>query len=147
MRLSRKLCYFAMLVSFSIPCFAHHMAVVVNKDNNVTDITSVHLARVFRLETRKWADGKDIVLVLRKDSTGEAATLEHLTGMSHAQMQSFVDTHKDSLVLVDSDSEVLRTVEATPGAIGLIGVSSINDQVRVVKVGGKLPMEQGYLPH
>jgi len=147
MRLSRTICCFAVLLSFSLPCFAHHMAVVVNKDNNVADLTSAHLARVFRLETRKWADGKDVVLVLHKDSAGEAATLGHLTGMSHAQMQSFIDSHKDAFVLVDSDSEVLRTVEAIPGAIGLVGVSSINDQVHVVKVGGKLPMEQGYLPH
>ena len=147
MKLSRTICYFAVLVSFSVPCFAHHMAVVVNKDNKVGEVTSAHLARVFRLETRKWADGKDVVLVLHKDSVGEAVTLEHLTGISHAQMQSFIDTHKDSFVVVDSDSEVLRTVEAIPGAIGLVGVSSINDQVHVVKVGGKLPMEQGYLPH
>ena len=33
------------------------------------------------------------------------------------------------------------------GAIGLVDVRSINDQVNVVRVDGKLPMEDGYLPH
>ena len=30
------------------PCFAHHMAVVVNKDNPVKNVTSVHLAKIFK---------------------------------------------------------------------------------------------------
>jgi len=31
--------------------------------------------------------------------------------------------------------------------VGLVDVRSINDQVNVVRVDGKLPMEDGYLPH
>ena len=26
------------------PCFAHHLAVVVNRDNHVADVTAAHLA-------------------------------------------------------------------------------------------------------
>jgi len=147
MKASRGIYFCALLMLFSVRCFAHHMAVVVNKGNGIADVTSTHLAKLFRLETRKWADGKDVVLVLHKEAAGEAATLEHLSGMSRTQMHAFVASHKDAFVLVDSDSDVLRTVEAIPGALGLVSVSSINDQVRVVKVGGKLPMEEGYLPH
>jgi hypothetical protein len=52
-------------VFFSLTaCFAHHMAVVVNKENGVVNITSVHLAKIVKSDTRKWADGKDIILVL-----------------------------------------------------------------------------------
>jgi len=38
-------------------------------------------------------------------------------------------------------------VQTVPGAIGLVDVRSINDKVKVLKVDGKLPLENGYLPH
>lgn len=135
-------------VFFSIvPCFAHHLAVVVNKDSGVEAIRSAQLAKILLLEDKKWPSGKEIVVVLHGDFAGETLTLGHLCGMSSQDVKAFVAAHKGSFTEVDSDSEVLRFVEATPGALGLVDVRSINDQVRVLKVDGKLPMEDGYLPH
>ena len=147
MKSSRVLCVIGFVFVSLIPCFAHHMAVVVNKDSNVADVSSAHLAKMFLLEEKKWPGGKEVILVLHTDSTGEALTLEHLSGMSAKDLKSFISSHKPSFNLVNSDDDVLRFVEATPGSIGLVDVRSINDQVRVLKVGGKLPMEEGYLPH
>jgi|SRR5580704_5063431 ABC-type phosphate transport system substrate-binding protein len=146
MKTSRMFVLFFLMIAV-VPCFAHHMAVVVNKDNHVADIPAAHLARICRLEARKWPDGKDVTLVLHTDSPGELATLERLTHMSQSELKAFVASHKDVLTLADSDAEVLRIVETTPGAMGLVDVRSINDQVTVLKVGGKLPMEDGYLSH
>ncbi|MGH9500659.1 MAG: hypothetical protein ACRD3L_16070 [Terriglobales bacterium] len=129
------------------PCFAHHVAVVVNRDNHVADVTAAHLAAICRLEARKWPDGKEVVLVLRRDSVGELATLEHLTRMSESEWKAFVSSHKDAVTWADSDAEVLRLVETVQGALGFVEVRSINDRVNVLKVGGKLPMEEGYLSH
>lgn len=147
MKCSRGLSLFAFLLISFTPCFAHHMAVVVNKDNNTEEITSIHLAKLFRLETRKWADGKDVIIVLHQDSAGEALTLERLNKISSDQLKSFISSHKESFTLVDSDADVLRYVESLPGAVGFVEVHSIDDQVKVLKVDGKLPMEAGYLPH
>lgn len=130
-----------------VPCFAHHMAVVVNKDNHVADVTAAHLAGMCRLETRKWSDGKEVVLVLRKDSAGELATLEHLTHMSESEWRAFVTAHNDAVTWAASDAEVLRIVEKLPGAVGFVDVRTINDHVSILRVGGKLPMEDGYLSH
>jgi ABC-type phosphate transport system substrate-binding protein len=129
------------------PCFAHHTAVVVNKDNAVDNVTSAHLARIVRGELKKWPDGKNIVLVLHKDSAGEDETLERLNKMSATEWKAFVVAHRDSIMFVDSDADVLRTVQSEPGAIGLIEVRSVDNTVNVVHVDGKLPMEFGYLPH
>jgi ABC-type phosphate transport system substrate-binding protein len=123
------------------------MAVVVNKDNNVGEVGSAHLARIFRLEVKKWHDGKDVILVLHKDFIGETETLRRLNKMSAAELKSFIATHQTSITTVDSDEDVLKLVESTPGAVGLVDVRSINDQINVVRVDGKLPMEAGYLPH
>ena len=130
-----------------LPCFAHHMAVVVNKDNNVGGISSAHLTKIFRLEVKKWHDDKDVILVLHKNSSGEMTTLERLNKMSSSELKSFIAAHQGSITLVDSDEEVLKVVETMPGAVGLVDVRSINDQINVVRVDGKLPMEDGYLPH
>ena len=46
--------------------------------------------------------------------------------------------------IVDSDEELLRTVEATPGAVGIVDVYSINSTVKVLRVDGKLPFDVGY---
>ena len=129
------------------PCFAHHTAVVVNKENTIENVTSVHLGKLVRGEIKKWPDGKNVVLVLHKDSAGEAETLERLNKMSAADWKAFVLAHKDSILFVDTDADVLKAVQSEPGAIGLIEVHSIDNTVNVVHVDGKLPMEFGYLPH
>jgi ABC-type phosphate transport system substrate-binding protein len=129
------------------PCFAHHTAVVVNKDNPVDNVTSAHLSKIILGEIKKWPDGKNIILVLHKDSAGETETLEHLNKMSPAEWKTFVTAHRDSIVFVDSDADVIKQVQFDPGAIGLIEAHSIDNSVTVVRVDGKLPMELGYLPH
>jgi len=137
----------AFVLTCLTPCFAHHTAVVVNKENITENVTSVHLSRMIRGEIKKWPDGKNIVVVLHRDSTGETETLERLNKMSAAEWKSFLVTHKDGIVFVDTDADVLKVVQGEPGAIGFIEAHSIDDSIRVVHVDGKLPMEMGYLPH
>ncbi len=129
------------------PCFAHHTAVIVNKENAVDNVTSAHLSKIVRGEIKKWPDGRNIVLVLHKEAEGEAETLERLNHMSAPEWKTFLATHKDGILFVDTDADVIKTVQAEPGAIGLIEVHSIDNSVNVVHVDGKLPMEFGYLPH
>jgi ABC-type phosphate transport system substrate-binding protein len=137
----------AFLCASLSPCFAHHMAVVVNKDNQVENVTASHLAKILRAEIKKWPDGKNVVLVLHKDSPGETETLQHLNKMSSAEWKATLAAHKDSVVLVETDADVLKAVQADPGAIGLVEEHSLDSSINVVKVDGRLPMESGYLPH
>ncbi len=137
----------ALVLTFLTPCFAHHMAVVVNKNNNVENLTAAHLSRIFRSEVKKWPDGKAIVLVLHRSSEGETETLQGLNKMSADELKALISAHKDSIVMADSDAEVLKIVQSTPGAIGFVDVRSVDKTISVVRVDGKLPMESGYLPH
>jgi phosphate transport system substrate-binding protein len=123
------------------------MAVVVNKDNNVENVTAAHLSRIFRSEIKKWPDGRAVVLVLHKDSAGETETLQRLNKMTADELKALIAAHKDSIVVADSDAEVLKIVQSTPGAIGFVDVRSVDNTINVVRVDGKLPMESGYLPH
>lgn len=123
------------------------MAVVVNKDNDVANVTAVHLNQIVRLEMKKWPDGKPITVVLHRNSAGEAETLEHLAKISGPELKALIAAHKDSITMVDSDADVLKIVQSIPGAIGFVAVNAIDSTINVVRVDGKLPMEAGYLPH
>jgi ABC-type phosphate transport system substrate-binding protein len=147
MRFQRIAVLLAFLLTFLTPCFAHHMAVIVNKDNNIGNVTAGHLTRIFRSEVKKWPDGKVVILVLHKDSAGETETLERLIKLSADELQAMIAAHKDSIQRVDSDADVLKIVQSMPGAIGLVDVRSVDNTINVVRVDGKLPMESGYLPH
>jgi phosphate transport system substrate-binding protein len=123
------------------------MAVVVNKDNTVQNITSAQLAKIFKGEVKKWPDGKNVALVLHASSPGEMVTLEHLSKMSGPEIRKMLAARGDSIRTVKSDAEVIDAVSSTSGAVGFVEEHSINDRVTVIRVDGKLPMEAGYLPH
>lgn len=129
------------------PCFAHHTAVVVNKDNGIENVTSAQLSKIIRGEVRKWPNGRNIILILHNDSPGEDETLERLNKMSAAEWKFYRITHKDEIMFVATDAEVLKAVQSEPGAVGLIEIHDLDDSVNIIHVDGKLPMEFGYLPH
>ncbi len=142
-----RVCLSLLLLAFSVPCFAHHLAVIVNRDNAVDNVTSAHLSDIFRYEVNKWPSGTSVLLVLHSNLSTESQTLQHLNKMTAAQLKTHIAAHKESIHIVNTDDDLLKEVESNPGAIGLVDVRSINDRVKVVKVDGKLPMESGYLPH
>jgi ABC-type phosphate transport system substrate-binding protein len=123
------------------------MAVVVNKENSVQNVTSAHLAKILRGEVKKWPDGRNVVLVLHTSSPGEMTTLQHLSKMSEADVKALLAAHNDAIQTVASDADVIDAVASTSGAIGFVEEHSITDRVGVIRVDGKLPMESGYLPH
>jgi len=147
MKYSRMFCLWAWVTLSMTPCFAHHIAVVVNKDNAVQNVTSAHLAKIFKGEVKKWADGRNVVLVLHNSFRDEMVTLERLTKMTEAEVKALLASHEDSIRTVGSDADVIDAVASTPGAIGFVEERSITDRVGVVRVDGKLPMESGSLPH
>jgi ABC-type phosphate transport system substrate-binding protein len=70
-----------------------------------------------------------------------------LNKMTADELKALITAHKDSIVMADSDADVLKIVQSTPGAIGFVDVRSVDNTINVVRVDGKLPMESGYLPH
>jgi hypothetical protein len=65
--------------------------------------------------------------------------------MTAEQSRTFVDAHRDLIMVADSDDAVLRFVSTSRGAIGVVDLYSLTQDVNVVKIDGKLPVEQGYL--
>lgn len=144
----KKICLVLLVTLCWLPCQAKHMAVVVNKSNSTGNVTAVDLTKIFEVNTRKWPDGKNITLVIRDLSSIETQeALQRLCKMTQADLKTFLESHKGAFITVDSDEALLKIVENTPGAVGLVDVYSITSRVNVMKVDGKLPLEQGYLLH
>ena len=133
--------------AFWRPCQAKNVAVVVPKSNSTGNISSTELAKFFASGSRKWGDGRSVVLVLPGGVSSEDAELavQRIFKMDQPGARKFLATHKDLFITASSELDVLKTVESTPGSIGLVDVYSITSTINVLKVDGKLPLEQGYL--
>ncbi len=142
-----------MIVAASLAA-ARDIAVVSNKSNALGAITVADLIKVCKAQTTRWSDGKPVTFVMRSPSSPEMKmVLEKVYGMSESELNSLIvtsnhaRTNHPAILVATSDEELVNTVASTPGAVGVVDVYSINSSVAVVKIGGKLPLEPGYLLH
>ena len=124
---------------------AKQLAVIVDKGNNTGGLSAAELTKVFKFDNHKWPDGRPVILVLRDPSTPEMQTaIQKLYHMQPDEFKALLAAHSSGVIMVHSEDELLKSVESIPGAVGLVDVYSINGHVNVLKVDGKLPLEQGY---
>jgi kynureninase len=144
----RKSLVLAAILFFSIPTFAHHMAIVAPNDNGTHTLTTSELVKILKSEMRKWPDGSNVVVVISKNSPTTIQVLAKVCNLSEAGVRALIAAHPSSFIEADSDAALLNIVEGKPGSLGIVDVHAIvGNHVRVLKVDGRLPMEKGYLPH
>lgn len=142
---SRILVLLLLVAGLGASCEAKQLAVIVDKTNNLGGLSATDLAKVFKFDNHKWPDGRSVILVLRDPSTPEMQTaIQKLYHMQADEFKALLAAHQSGVILVRSEEELLKSVESIPGAVGLVDVYSINSRVNVLKVDGKLPLEQGY---
>lgn len=125
---------------------AKQIAVIVNKENSTHALTAAELTKIFKCDTRKWPDGPAITVVVRDPASPEMELLlSNIYKISPDELRIFIAVHHSNIVVVDSNEAMLKAVETIPGAIGLIDVFRITQEVKVLKIDGKLPVEYGYL--
>jgi ABC-type phosphate transport system substrate-binding protein len=145
----RRLLFIAMLLAgLSGVCFGRDLAIIVNKANSVTALPLPQLVKLATAGTKTWPNGNQVKFIMRDPAQpGMRIALEKLFGMSAENLRTMVAANPGHFMILDSDEKVVKTVAATPGALGLIDIYSVTGGVNVVKVNGKLPFEQGYLLH
>lgn len=145
-RVCQRLCALVILFAlWALPAMAKQLAVVVDKSNTVAGMSANDLTKVFKFDNRKWPDGRSVVIVVLDPSSPEMKVVaDKLYHMSADDMKALLSTHRSGVVVVNSEEELLKSVESIPGAVGIVDVYSINSHVNVLKVDGKLPLEQGY---
>ena len=142
----RHLLAFVLVGLLSCLAQARQLAIVAEKSNATTNLSSADLAKLFLAKTHSWPDGKPVVIVLRDPSLADMnLVVRKLLNMTPAEAHSFVEAHRGAIVVAESDEAVIRFVSGTRGAIGVVDLFSLTKDVNVIKVDGKLPVEQGYL--
>ena len=133
---------------------ARDIALVANKENGVKSVSEAELIKIAKGTLTQWPNGQPITLVLRiPASPAMKLVLDKVYEMPPPAVNDLIYTanHRrpetPAFVIVNSDEAVLKKVMARPGTIGLVNVYSITGSVRVLKVGGKFPLERGYLLH
>ena len=113
------------------------IAVIVNPENPVADLTVEQIASIYKGEIKSWKDvgGNDgeIVLIGREAGSGTRDGFESIT-----------DT-KDSCKYrqeLTSTGDVITTVSQNPNAIGYASLASIGDTVKALVVEGVAPSEE-----
>ena len=118
------------------------IAVIVNAENSVTDLTLEQIAQIYTGAVTDWSEfGSDagtIANIGRESGSGTRDGFESITGT------------EDTCVLaqeLNSTGAVIEAVRTTPGAIGYASLSAVQGQegITVLTVGGVAPSEETVL--
>ena len=123
------------------------MAVVVSAGSKLADVPLADLVKYCKGAAKAWPDGKSFVIVLKNpDSPEMRVALQKLFGSSTDAKVAIAKLNESRQVakIVDSDDDLLHSVDTIPGAVGIVDVYSINSSVKVLRIDGKLPFDVGY---
>ena len=122
--------------------------VVMSAGTKMDDVQLSELMKLCKGTQKTWNEGKSFTLVMT-DPAGEDmhTAIQKLFNMTPVDLKNALPKINESRTvvrIVDSDVDLLRTVGATPGAVGVVDVYAINSSVKVIRVDGKLPFDVGY---
>lgn len=113
------------------------IAVVVNPENQVNDLSIEQIASIYTGEITNWSEvgGADaeIVVIGREAGSGTRDGFESITKTSEKCQ------YRQELT---STGDVISTVSQNPDAIGYTSLSAVKDNVKALSVGGVAPSEE-----
>jgi len=131
-----------------LPSAVRNWALVASASSKLQDIPLADLVKLCKGTQKAWPDGKNFTIVIHDPESPEMRTaVQKLFGMDAVELKPLVAKLNESrtiIKVVQSDEDLMRTVEATPGAVGLVDVYAINSSVKVLRIDGKLPFDVGY---
>lgn len=112
------------------------IAVVVNKENTVSDVTVEDIAKIYTGEVTNWKDlggsDQEIVLIGREAGSGTRDGFESIVEIAEKAK------YRQELT---STGDVITTVASNPGAIGYASLASLKDSIKPLTVNGVAPNE------
>jgi hypothetical protein len=124
-----------------------NMAVVASAGSRLADVPLGDLVKMCKGMQKTWPDGKNFTLVIKDPESPEMRVpVQKLFGAAADAKAAIAKLNegRETVKIVASDQDLLRTVESTPGAVGIVDVYAINSAVKVLRVDGKLPFDVGY---
>lgn len=115
------------------------IAVVLNKDVKVDDLTIEQIKGIYTGEVKNWKEvggaDKEITVVSREAGSGTRGAFTEITGvLVKDDAGNEVDKTKSDALVQPSTGAVLETVAKTPDSIGYVSLGSLDDTVKVATV-------------
>ena len=143
-----------MVLACSVAACAKDIALISNKENHASEVTVAELVKICKGQMTRWPDGKPASIVMRDPALPEMRLVnEKVYGASADEVAKVIAeanharVNHPAVVIAESDEALVKKVETTPGAVGLVDVYAITGGVTVLKINGKLALEPGYLLH
>lgn len=126
------------------------VVVIVNKDNETTNLSKDELKSIYLGEQQQWQDGSRIVLTDRKDNDEAAIKFyEDFLGRSQRKLRKLwlrkvITGEISPPESYETDEGIIKFVSKNTGAIGFIKLESLNDSVRTISIEGREPKHKDY---
>ncbi len=117
------------------------IAVIVNNAVDVDELTLEDVQKIYKGEITNWSEvggsDVDIVVVSREQGSGTRGAFEEIVG--------FEDELTVNALLADGNGNVHATVKSNAQAIGYISFTTINDEIKPLKIEGSEPTVENVL--
>ncbi len=127
------------------------VAIVVHPQVAVDDLSLAQLKSIFMAEQQHWPDRSRITLLVRAAIAPERdLVLTEIYGMSEDRYRQywigkmFRSEVASGPKIVFSTDMLRDLVTVIPGAIGFVPVSEVGPDLKVIRIDGGLPGDEGY---
>ena len=127
------------------------LAIIVNRENPVEDLSMSELRTVFLGERSHWPNGRRITLVMMEPGQAERDTVvRDVCRMSESDLRRrYLQGLLTGEVLVSpktlaSPGGVRKFVFNVPGAIGYLRPEDVDESIKVLRIEGHLPGDAEY---
>jgi hypothetical protein len=146
-RVAVVVCLAAFLASVASPAIKK-LAVVTSTSSSLQDVQLASLVKLCNGTQKTWPNGETFTLVIEDPAAPEMSiAVRKLLGASGDGAKAAiakVNGSREVVKIVANDEELLQTVVATPGSVGIVDLYSVNSAVKVLKIDGRLPFDMDY---
>ena len=141
---------------FSVPAVSEEfsdapIAIVVHPDTDISNLALDKLRQIFLGNELYWPDHSRIVLLVRAPTAYERTfVLDRIYEMTEDEFRSywikkmFRAEVPSGPRVVFSNNMAIGLVTAIPGSIAFMRASDVTPDVKVIRIDGKLPSDDGY---
>ncbi|MBV1841161.1 phosphate ABC transporter substrate-binding protein [Photobacterium ganghwense] len=119
------------------------IALVVNKDNPVSNLTKTQIEKIYHGEITNWKDvgGPDLkmAVVSRENASGSRFSFEDFMGLTQEIGGQTVSDINPQVLVVNTNGTVKSLVSRNKHAIGYVSLGSVDDSVKALSFEGVPP--------
>jgi hypothetical protein len=127
------------------------IAIVVHKDTEADDVSMAELRNIFLANKQFWPNRSRIILLVRAPESDERDyVLNTIYQMDEDSFRKYwiakmfrAEVPRGPKIVFSSDMTT-DLVVAIPGSISFMRADQVSDAVKVLRVDGKLPSDEGY---